>query len=230
MIKGIRIKDGEKITTSNIKKIIRLLEQINPITKKAACEILNISYNTVRLTKIIEDYIEHEEYKSARRKKLRGTSLSNEEKKYIISSYLIGNPLAEISDGCFRSIASIKLILREYYIPLKKEYNNYFDPIQVSIDSMSEEYKKGDLVYSAKYGTPAYIEKVISVTEIEGSIYRIRIVGDCRRYAVQPYYELADLRKLQTEFNIVLEEMSDDMIKHTIAQTLYNAKKRKNDD
>ena len=50
----IKKKEGENLTETNIEKVIGLLEQEKPITKKQACEILNISYNTTRLTKIIE--------------------------------------------------------------------------------------------------------------------------------------------------------------------------------
>ena len=51
-------KDYEKLTDANIKHVIELLEAEKPITKKEACGILNISYNTTRLNNIIQEYKE----------------------------------------------------------------------------------------------------------------------------------------------------------------------------
>ena len=39
------MKSDEKLDKTTMLRIINLLEQDKPITKKAACEILNISYN-----------------------------------------------------------------------------------------------------------------------------------------------------------------------------------------
>lgn len=53
-VKRVKVKEGEKLTPSNIEKVIGLLEIEKPISKKDACELLNISYNTTRLARIIE--------------------------------------------------------------------------------------------------------------------------------------------------------------------------------
>ena len=45
----IKKKSYEKLDDINIKRVIDALESEIPITKKDACEILNISYNTTRL-------------------------------------------------------------------------------------------------------------------------------------------------------------------------------------
>ena len=62
MRRGIKKQEGENLTDANIKKVIRLLSAEKPITKKEACSILNISYNTTRLSKVIEDYESDQEY------------------------------------------------------------------------------------------------------------------------------------------------------------------------
>ena len=52
----MRIKKHENLTKANIAKVIDLLEAEKPITKKEACGILNITYNTTRLGNIITEY------------------------------------------------------------------------------------------------------------------------------------------------------------------------------
>ena len=52
---GVRQKKHEKLDETTLNKVVFLLEQPNPITKKEACEILNITYNTTRLNKILAD-------------------------------------------------------------------------------------------------------------------------------------------------------------------------------
>jgi len=54
----VKAKEHENLSEANIKKVIELLEAEKPITKKEACEVLNISYNTTRLSKIIEEFKE----------------------------------------------------------------------------------------------------------------------------------------------------------------------------
>ena len=59
----IRSKSGEKLSFDNIERVIQQLEQDNPVTKKEACEILNIRYNTTRLQKIIDDHLETKHFR-----------------------------------------------------------------------------------------------------------------------------------------------------------------------
>ena len=61
MPRGVRRKEGEDFSKATIKRVISLLESAKPITKKDACAILNITYNTTRLNKIIQEYKSNEE-------------------------------------------------------------------------------------------------------------------------------------------------------------------------
>jgi hypothetical protein len=45
---AVRKKREEKLSEANINKVIELLAAEKPITKKEACEILHIAYNTTR--------------------------------------------------------------------------------------------------------------------------------------------------------------------------------------
>src|SRR5210317_732401 len=96
----VKKKDYENLTASNIKKVITLLNPEDstsaPISKKEACEILNIAYNTTRLQKIIDDFLETQEYQKKRRAMNRGKPASNEEIKEAVIGYLAGEPIADI--------------------------------------------------------------------------------------------------------------------------------------
>ena len=59
MPRGVKKRSHEKLTDTNIRHVMQLLDAESPITKKEACSILNISYNTTRLKTIIEEYKEN---------------------------------------------------------------------------------------------------------------------------------------------------------------------------
>ena len=63
----IRAKKGENLSRDNIAKVHELLSAENPITKKEACSILNISYNTTRLANIIQEHEETMRYRELRK-------------------------------------------------------------------------------------------------------------------------------------------------------------------
>jgi len=195
-----RKRDDENLTKANLTKVIGLLEQEKPITKKAACEILNISYNTARLKKLIEEFKTKEEHNKKRRAKLRGTPLSNSELAIIAQEYLGGEPLTSISDFIYRPITLVKKAIKELNIPERDSEHSYQNPPLLEEDSICQDYKRDDLVYSARYQTPALIEK--SEDSKEGPAYVIYLLGKNQCYATQPYWELADLRRLQTELNV----------------------------
>lgn len=231
MKRGIRKREGEDF--SNIERVIELLNQDKPITKKAACEMLNITYNTTRLQKIIDEHIEQKEYEARRRKELRNTPLSKQDISEIVSSYLENGNISEIVDFTFRSAQVIKRVLSQYNIPLRNSKNTYHNPIQLDPSAMSDDYKLDDLVYSARYDQAAYISKKLK-EDSAGGIYKIWLIKDCQ-YAFQPFFELGDLRRLQTELglNIVTRKMfefdedGNEPLQNEIAKALANARKRK---
>ena len=61
--RGVKAKSHEKLDDANVQRVIELLGGDEPITKKEACEILNIRYNTTRLQRIIDEHNEVWEYK-----------------------------------------------------------------------------------------------------------------------------------------------------------------------
>lgn len=227
--RGIRVKDGENLSDSNKERVISLLESENPITKKEACEMLNISYNTTRLNNILQEYKDGIAFIKQQRKAVRGTPVSEADILYIIQEYLVGEPLSSISDATFRSNVVIKNILKRFNIPLRDAKNNYFNPPMLEDDSISDDYVRGDLVYSAKYDTVAYIKGLAQNSKEHGNVYSVWLLGDNCQSAVQPYYELADLRKIQ-KMGVKIPEMDSNDIKIAVNEAVRNSNKRAKND
>lgn len=215
----VKKKADEDYTESDILKVISLLEAENPITKKDACSMLRIAYNPKRLGKIITEYQEEKARIAERKKALRTVPLSDSDETYIVSAYLEGIALDEISNTIYRGITVIKRVLNKYNIPLREAGVTYHNPVLLESEP-AEDYVKGDLVFSARYNSPAEI-----FSEVASGIYRIWVYHDSK-YAYQPYYELGDLRKAQKKLNINIETMSKDEITMLINEGLRNARKR----
>ncbi len=80
---GIRKKKEEQLSETNINKVIDLLSADKPITKKEACGILNIAYNTTRLSKNIADHNETIQFRAIRKAQNKGKGVTELEKKAI---------------------------------------------------------------------------------------------------------------------------------------------------
>lgn len=194
---AVKKKDHENLSKSSIQKVISLLEAQAPITKKEACEILNISYNTTRLKSIIDDFKAKQTYQKEQRAKRRGKPLDEHEITTIIRSYLDGDPMDEISERCFRSVGLIKKALVDNGIPLREPGATYFNPPLIPENGIKEDYSVGDLVYSARYSVPAEIKGLFQIHKDHGKVYSIWLLGEEQQFAYQPYYELADLTHVQ---------------------------------
>jgi hypothetical protein len=229
-MRRIRTKAGEDITPTNVKKVISLLErETNPISKKEACEILHISYNTTRLNKIIEDFKEREVYVANRRKQLHLKPIEEYEVKEIVESYLAGDSLSKISENVYRSIAIVKMVLEEFNLPIRNKSYSYFDPVFLEKEEMiSSDYKDGDLVFSARYNCPALVKKLVQKSDIHGNVYKIWLYGDYNQWAAQPYYELSDLRKVQ-KLGVKLPDYTKEEMTALIIEGFKKAKRISDD-
>lgn len=225
--RGIRQKEGEDFSPAKIEEVIKLLGQEKPVTKKYACDVLKIAYNTTRLGRIIEEYIEHKEFLKLRRKQVRNTEITKADVNTVCSMYLSGDPLVDIEEATFRSSSVIKRILFQHNIPLRNASHTYWNPPLLSDDSFAEDYNKGDLVYSAKYQSIATIDGLGKETNNHGMVYPIHISGDKERFAYSASYDLADLRILQRDFGVHAINMSRDEIIQTINETMAKANKNK---
>ena len=189
-------KDSEKLDDLSMERVIKLLAEKG--TKKAACQLLNISYNTTRLDKLIEQYKDKKEKEAARRIEKRGKPATKEETSFIITEYLEGATVDSISKSIFRGPGFIHNILEFYGIPKRNSSPDYFKPALIPDASVADSFEPGEQVYSARYDCLAKIVKEVPCPS--GKTYRIWLNSErYREYAYQPVWELASLKHLRAE-------------------------------
>lgn len=159
----VKKKDYENLSAANIEKVISLLSKDSPITKKEACEILNIAYNTARLQKIIDDHAEHKEYVRKRKAMNRGRPATDQEIGEAVAGYLRGEPVNEIASGLYRSPAFIKTLLERVGVPERVSGEDVLDFDYIPEQCVAEDFTPGEIVWSAKYHSAAIIETEISI-------------------------------------------------------------------
>jgi hypothetical protein len=193
--------EEELMTTSNITRVIRLLEPteegVKPITKKDACQILGMAYNTTRLGTIIDDFKKTQARNAERRAALRGKPATQEDVVYIISEYLNGETIDAISKITYRSSSFVKNILEANAVPIRIPGSTYFTPELVPEGAMRERFQVGEVVYSARYDSLARIDTE-QKTDKYGFIYRVWLLSEkWLQSAYQEAYELASLEHLR---------------------------------
>lgn len=190
--------EEELMTDANIARVIRLLEPVEegkkPITKKDACAILGMSYNTTRLGTIIEDYKQKQIRTAQRKSQLRGKPATQEEKVYIISEYLNGETVDAISKMTYRSSRFIKDILEANSVPIRVPGSSYFDPQLIPDGAVRDRFKVGEVVYSSRYDSIARIDAE-QKSDKYGFIYRIWLLSD--RWLQSAYQEASELASLE---------------------------------
>ena len=158
MKRGTKKKSHENLTDTNIKNVISLLEAEKPITKKEACDILNISYNTTRLTKIVTEWRENQEYRAKRRAEKRGKPATDAEISHAIESYLEGDSIANIAKWLYRSSLFVKNILQRVGVPEKGE-GNYTIATYLPDECVAENFSENEVAWSALYDAPCVVVK-----------------------------------------------------------------------
>jgi hypothetical protein len=192
--------EEERMTDSNLSRVIRLLEPEEgkkPITKKDACQMLGMAYNTARLGTIIEQFKERQRRTAEQRAKLRGKAVTKDEKIFIIQEYLTGNTIDAITKSTYRGVTIIKQVLDEYSVPLRIPGQNYFNPQLIPDGATRDKFEVGEVVWSARYCSLAkiYSEKL---DPKHGYIYHMWLMDDkWRQYCWQPHYELASLQQIR---------------------------------
>ena len=188
--------DEEKLDDATLERVIAYLKE-KGATKKGACGMLNIAYNTTRLDKLIEMYLKRKEDNARRRKEKVGKPATKEEVSYVITEYLSGNTITDISKSIYRGSTFVHSILREYAVPERNTSVDYFRPRLIPDEAARDEFAIGETVYSARYDTLAKI--VAEKPHKEGKVYQVWLKGDWQQFANQPAWELASLAKLREE-------------------------------
>ena len=193
--------EKELMTDANIAKVIRLLEPAEqgakPISKKDACQILGMAYNTTRLGTVIEEYKQKQARNAHRRQQLRGKPLTQEEVKFIIEEYLGGETIDGISRSTYRGTALVKSVLEKYSVPLRVPGHSYFKRELIPEGTMRDKFAIGEIVYSAGYDSLARVDAELQDKK-HGWVYRVWLLSERQlQSAYQPFYELASLAHLR---------------------------------
>lgn len=178
MIKSkVKAKEHENLSEANIKRVIELLEGEKPVSKKVACEILNISYNTARLTKIIETYKDELLEQARRRADNRGKQASNYEVQAAIEGYLDGSSVAEISKSLFRPSSFVREVIERVGVPQKVTGACYMQPGLIPDQCVRETFEPGQIVWHAKrHGLAIVVKQQFNVKDKDNIYYRVYII------------------------------------------------------
>ena len=120
-MRRIKKKESENLSDTNIRKVINLLSGNSPITKKEACGILNIAYNTTRLQRIIDEFEETQAYREKENHKTKGKAATKDEVADAVTRFLSGDAISEIAAGLFRSSGFVKAIIERTGVPQKEK-------------------------------------------------------------------------------------------------------------
>ncbi len=210
----VKKKDGENLTPDMIEKVIEGLNAAKPITKTAACAMLNISYNTARLGKIIEEYEQDKETTKRLRDANRGKPAQDHEIRTVITSYLAGDPVSDIAEQLYRAPTFVKNVVDNVGIP--ERGGSYFEPKLVPAQCMAESFEEGQLVWSFKHDAVAIVRKQETrVADRLNKIYQLYVIEKIEEappvyeyarnhqegyggfYATIPAYELGSLEHLK---------------------------------
>ena len=159
MKRGVKKKEYENITDANIKKVIQLLNSSPAITKKQACEILNISYNTTRLKNIIEEFEHNQELVKRMKAKKRGRPADTQEIRSMIEAFLEGSSYADISKSTYRSVAFVKSVIEKVGVPERITGDDRFKVEFLPDECVSESFEVGEIAWSAKYHASCVIKQ-----------------------------------------------------------------------
>jgi transposase len=178
----IKTKKHEKLTETNISHVIELLRAEKPITKKEACSILNISYNTTRLANIIQEHEDTMQYRELRKNQNKGKGLTESEKKQIIEYYLEGDNIMNIAKQLYRSPAFIKSVIERLGIPQKLAESDYKGRRNALLPEqcVKETFEVGEKVWSPRDNKFAEIVEDYGMSnKYESHSYRLWVLEPC---------------------------------------------------
>jgi len=199
--KRVKLQVGEDLSKGNIERVLEYLDTESS-TKKVACDMLGIRYNTTRLTRILEEYSEDKERYARIRKKKRGTPVLKEEACSIIEEYLIQRSMSKVATMHYRSTALIRQTLIKYGADLVAGKTDYFNPELLPDLSMRDSFEKDELVWSARHNCIARV-----LGPVKGG-YWVWVLGSNAQQSALATEELGSL-ELLTELGVNLEKVAN---------------------
>lgn len=208
MKKGVKKKEHEKLDEATIERVVSLLGATPPITKKDACGILNISYNTTRLNAIISEYQDAVVKRKNNYARNRGKPLDSFETTNIIKWYLQGEEVSEIASSLYRSPSLVTRTLENLGVPRRPRGKVNYTPTMLPEECILTDIKPGDIVWSAFYDAAAEVVKKTGSSKNGSPVYRIYVYQETESgkkagfYAHQPIEELGSLAHLKQYISI----------------------------
>lgn len=141
---AIKAKAHEKLDDSNVERVLDYLQAEQPVTKKQACEMLNIAYNTTRLNNILTEFKEKRDYRRNRMDQNKGKIATSTDIKEVVMNYLMGMNFAEISRQMYRSPTFIKNIVDRVGVPTKVAMGEEFI---VPDECVKYEFDEGEWIW-----------------------------------------------------------------------------------
>ena len=186
---AIKTRKHENLTETNVQHVIELLRAEKPITKKEACSILNISYNTTRLNKIIQDHEDTVAYRERRKAQNKGKGATEAEIREVVNLYLDGLNVSDIAKGLYRSPAFIKSIVERVGIPQKLPQTDYEGRRNAMLPEqcVAEEFETGEKVWAVRQNYPAIVNKLASTSE-DGTNYYLVDTIECTQEDLKDTY------------------------------------------
>ena len=183
--RGIRAKSHEKLDDITLQRVWEALNDDIPITKKEACEMLNISYNTTRLSKILVEHRDTMDYREKRKSQLKGTKATDAEVKQVIEWYLKEHPVSDIAKSLYRSSTFVKNIINRVGVPEKRPKTEQGGRSKIGYlpdECVSETFEEGEKVWCARYDLPGIVkretihESTNYVKKYGGKCYQIYVI------------------------------------------------------
>ena len=178
----MRIKKHEQITQANITKVIELLNPTDgskPITKKEACGILNIAYNTTRLSNIITEFNETMEFRAKRKAQNKGKAATPQEISSAVAMYLEGATVSDVAKSLYRSPAFVKGIIERIGVPQKLSMTDYEGRRNALLPEqcVAEEFKPEEKIWAIRQNYPAIVSRELKPELAEERGYKVYLVN-----------------------------------------------------
>lgn len=200
--KSVKVKDTEDLSDTNIEKVIALLSAEKPCTKKDACTILKIAYNTTRLQTIIDNFLAKKAKTAEMRATKSGTPPTQAEIEYCVQSYLAGDPVSTIAEALYRASSFVDKILVKTGTPKRSVGWSYFEPNLIPEEATKESFEVSEKVWSARYESLATVLSEVKNQPHTSKVYKVYLEDEkWQQYAYQPAEELASLGHL-TQYGI----------------------------
>jgi len=153
--RGIRTRSHEDLSTANIKRVLAALEE--GATKKVACEMLRISYNTTRLNNILEEYHAEVERVATRKAMNKGKPAAKHEIQQAITDYIEGDSITDIAKRLYRSSAFVKGIIDRVGVPRRPVGEEKASEVLLPDVCIKEEFQEGEIAWNSQCHMPCIV-------------------------------------------------------------------------